>query len=70
MLAQLLFGNCTQAMPLPKGIVRPFEYGEESRLIPSVLINWMSGEVFVKILIKQISQEENKTILSGLRIAK
>jgi hypothetical protein len=64
MLAQLLFGNCTQALPLPKGIGSPFESRGESKLIQSVLINWRSGKVFVnKYLNDSISPEEHKSIL-------
>ncbi len=66
--AQLLFGNCTQAMLLPKGIVRLFESRGESMLIQSVLINWRSGKVFLENCNDTISREEHETILSGLRI--
>jgi hypothetical protein len=64
MLAQLLFGNCTQALPLPKGIGSPFESGGES-MAHSVLINWRSGKVFLENCNDTISREERKTILSG-----
>jgi hypothetical protein len=44
-----------------KGIVRPFELVDETRLIQSTVINWRTGKFF-KNFIDTISREELKTI--------
>ncbi len=54
---------------LLKGIVQPFELGGETTLIRSAVKYWKAGMFFVKIFNDTISQEEHKTLFSGLRIS-
>jgi hypothetical protein len=55
-------------LPNFKGIVQRILRGVETRLVPSVLINWRFANFFVWKFKGTLLQEEHTTIFSGLKI--